>query len=79
MFKSLIKGIVQRDLTRVGNVALKSASPQARKFFFVASQRNRRFSKAQLRSLHFKLLDTIFNHNFYDWIRYGETYLDQLL
>jgi hypothetical protein len=39
---------------RVGPIALKSASPQA---FFVAPQSKFRFSKAQLRSLHFKILD----------------------
>ncbi len=61
---------------RVGHVALKSASPQV---FLVAPQRKLRFSKAQLRSLRFKLLDVTFNRNFYDWIWYGETSLDRLL
>jgi hypothetical protein len=45
----------------------KSASPHV---IFVALQRKLRFSKAQLRSLSFKLLDTTFNRNFYDFIRY---------
>jgi hypothetical protein len=31
------------------------------------------FSKAQLRSLYFKLLDTTFNRNFYYWIWYGKS------
>jgi hypothetical protein len=47
-------------VTRVGHVALKSTSPQVRKFFFVALQRKLRFSKAQLHSVHFKLLDATF-------------------
>jgi hypothetical protein len=46
----------------------KSAS-----FFFVAPQHKLRLSKAQLRSLRLKILDATFNHNFYDWIWYGET------
>jgi hypothetical protein len=64
------------SVSRVGHYALKSASPQA---FFVAPQRKLRFSKAQLPSLRFKILDATFNHNFYDWIWYGETYFDWLL
>jgi hypothetical protein len=48
-------------------------------FFLLRRNAIIRFSKALLRSLRLKLLDSIFNHNFYDWIRYGETYLDQLL
>jgi hypothetical protein len=40
--------------SRVGHIAPKSANPQA---FFVAPQRKLRFSKAQLRSLRFKILD----------------------
>jgi hypothetical protein len=39
--------------------------------FFVAPQRKLRFSKAQLRFLHFKLFDATFIHNFYHWIWYG--------
>jgi hypothetical protein len=34
-------------------------------------QRKLRFSKAQLRSLRFKLLNATFNRNFYEWIWYG--------
>jgi hypothetical protein len=52
---------------------------QARKLFFVAPQRKLRFSKAQLRSLSFQILGATFNRIFYDWIWYGETYLDWLL
>ncbi len=52
----------------------KSASPQA---FFVAPQRKLRFSKAQLRSLRFKILDATFNRNFYVCIWYGETHLER--
>jgi hypothetical protein len=62
--------------SRVGHNALKSASPQA---FVVAPQRKLRSSKAQLRSLRFKILGATFNLNFYDWIWYGEIYLDWLL
>jgi hypothetical protein len=47
--------------------------------FFVAQQRKLKSSKAQLRSLRFKILGTTFNRNFYDWIWYGETYLEWLL
>jgi hypothetical protein len=50
-------------MSKDGHVALKSASPQV---FFVAPQRKLRFSKVQLRSLCFKLLDATFNSNFYD-------------
>ncbi len=46
--------ILYCPIPRVGHVALKSASPQV---FFVAPERKLRFSKAQLRSLRFKLLD----------------------
>jgi hypothetical protein len=46
---------------------------QVRKFFFVAPQRKLRLSKAQLRSLCFKLLDATFNPNFYDRIWYGKS------
>jgi hypothetical protein len=63
---------------RVKHVALKSASPQVRKFVFVAPQHKVRFSKAQLGSLHFKLLDATPNHNFYGWIWYS-SHLDCLL
>jgi hypothetical protein len=49
---------------RVGHVALKSASPQVRKFCFVAPQRKLRFSKEQLLSLRFKLLDATFMTGF---------------
>jgi hypothetical protein len=49
-------------ITRVGHVALKSASPQV--FFFDLQQCKLRFSEAQLRSLRFKLLDATFNCNF---------------
>jgi hypothetical protein len=45
-------------LVRVGHIALKSASPQVRKLFFVAPQRKLKFSKAQLRFFRFKILDT---------------------
>ncbi len=38
---------------------------QVRKFIFVAPQRKLWFSKAQLRSLRFKLLDETFNRNFF--------------
>jgi hypothetical protein len=41
----------------VRHVALKSVSSQVRKFFFVAPQCKLSFSKAQLRSLRFKLLE----------------------
>jgi hypothetical protein len=41
-------------MCRVGHIALKSVSPLA---FFVAPQSKLRFSKAQLRSLHFNILD----------------------
>jgi hypothetical protein len=51
----------------------KSAS-----FFLVAPQRKLMFSKAQLRSLRFKLLDATFNRDFYEWIWYGKTILDRL-
>jgi hypothetical protein len=37
---------------------------QARKLFFVAPERKFRFSKAQLRSLHFKNLDATFMSGF---------------
>jgi hypothetical protein len=47
-----------------GHVALKSKSPQV----FVEPQGKLRFSKAQLRSLSFKLLGAIFKSNFYDCI-----------
>jgi hypothetical protein len=50
-----------------------------RKLFFVAPQRKHRFSKAQLRSLRFTIFRRNFNHNFYDWLWYGETYIDWLL
>jgi hypothetical protein len=46
---------------RVGHIALKSASPED---FFVAPQRKLRFSKAQLRSLRFKVLDATFMTGF---------------
>jgi hypothetical protein len=52
---------------------------QVRKHFFVAPQRKFRFSKVQLRSLSFKILDATFNRNFYEWIWYGETYFNWLL
>jgi hypothetical protein len=45
------------NICRVGHVALKSVNPQARKFFVVVPQRKLRLSKAQLRSLRFKILD----------------------
>jgi hypothetical protein len=47
----------------------KSASPQV---FFVAPQCKLRFSKVQSCSLHFKLLDAIFNCYFYEWIWYSK-------
>jgi hypothetical protein len=50
---------------KVGHVALKSASPQV---FFVAPQSKLLFSKKQLCSLRFKLLDATLNRNFYDLI-----------
>jgi hypothetical protein len=52
---------------------------EERKLFFVAPQRKLTFSKAKLLSLRFKILDATFNRKFYDWIWYGETYLDWLL
>ncbi len=59
---------------RVGQVALKSASPQVHKLFFVAPQRKLRLSKAQLRSLLFILIDATFISYFFEWIWYGESY-----
>jgi hypothetical protein len=52
-------------LNRVGHIALDSASPQVRKLFFLAPQRKLRSSKAQLRSLRFKILGATLNRNFY--------------
>jgi hypothetical protein len=49
------------------------------KLFFVAPQCKPRSSKAQLPSLRFNILDATFNSNFYNWIWYGENYLDWLL
>jgi hypothetical protein len=46
-------------ISKGGHVALKSVSPQDREFIFVLPQLKIRFSKAQLRSLRFKLLDVI--------------------
>jgi hypothetical protein len=66
-------------LGRVGHIALKSASPQVRKLFFVVPQRKLRSSQAQLRSLRFKILGATFKRNFYDWIWYGKTFKDWLL
>jgi hypothetical protein len=57
--------------SRVRHVALKSASPQV---FFVVPQRKLWFSKAQLQSLRFKLLNATFNRNFYDCIWYDDTF-----
>jgi hypothetical protein len=48
------------------------------KFFFVAPQRKLWLSKAQLRSLLFILKDATLNSYFFEWIWYGEIYLDRL-
>jgi hypothetical protein len=50
-------GCLPFKISKGGLVALKSQ--QVRKFTLVAPQRKLRFSKAQLRSLHFKLLDAV--------------------
>jgi hypothetical protein len=60
--------------TGVGHFALKSASPQVRKLFFVVPQHKLRFSKEQLRSLRFKLIDATFNRKFYEWIWYIKSF-----
>jgi hypothetical protein len=52
------------NICRVGHIALKSASPQVRKFFFLVPQRKLRSSKAQLRSLRFKILSATFMTGF---------------
>ncbi len=65
-----VGSIAEGSISTGGHVALKSASPQVRKFIFVAQQCKLRFSKVQLRSLRFKLLDATLNCNFYDYIRY---------
>jgi hypothetical protein len=54
---SFLSPCLQIATTRVGHIALKSASPQVLKLFFVAPQRILRFSKAKLRSLRLKILD----------------------
>jgi hypothetical protein len=46
------------ETLKVGHIALKSASPQVRKLFFVVPQRKLSLSKAQLLSLCFKILDS---------------------
>jgi hypothetical protein len=50
-----INNLLNKSNTKGGNVALKSAN-----LFFAAPQRKLRFSKAQWRSLRFKLLDVTF-------------------
>jgi hypothetical protein len=49
---------------RVGHITMKSTSLQVRKLFIVAPQRKRRSSKAQLRSLRFKILRATFVTSF---------------